>query len=126
MKQLSGNSTVTVLNSSLAVDFTLLTTEHTRVRSANKDYPINLPLIKMKPPKGYGINIIIKGHNHVANANTARQVVVEVIRLYAENDIEISENNAWFNANLYWLKQLSVRHGYTTVENLMMLVDNTK
>ena len=105
------------------VDFTILSTTKTRIRSGNKDFPITLPLIKLRPPSGYAINILVKGHKHTAQGQTARQVVVDAVRLYEENGVEMTELNAWFNANIHWLKQLNVRHGYTTVGDLMLLAE---
>ena len=108
-----------------AVDFTLLTTKSARFRSGNKNFPITLPLIKIRPPAGYSINVLIKSHKHVAKGQTARQVVLDAIRLYEENGVKISERTAWFNANIHWLKQVNVKHGYTTVEELMMLAEKS-
>jgi len=106
------------------VDFTLLTTNHINIKSGNKSHPIKMSLIKgrMKPAKGYGINLLIKGHKHRVEGASGRLVVVEVMRLYKENGIEISKLNVWFNANIYWLKQISIKHSYTTVDELMAIV----
>lgn len=113
-------SSVTVVNTN-AVDFTERTTSRAVVRTANKNYSILSPLVKIKPPTGYGVNVLVNGHRHEVSGKDARSVVNSIIQLYADNQITISERTAWYNANIYWLSQLSVKHGYTTVEELLAL-----
>lgn len=101
-----------------AVDFTALTATQSVVRVGNKNVSIQKPLVKIKPPMGYDINIIVNGHKHLVQGTSPTLIIKAIIDVYALNNIEVAENTAWLNANIYWLSQLSIKHGYTTVEEL--------
>lgn len=108
-----------------SVDFTTLTTKRASVRVRKKNYSLLGPLIKIKPPTGYGINLLVGDHKHRVEGTSAKQVVADAIALYKINGIEIDERSAWLNANLYWMGQLSVKHHLTTVEELQALAAPT-
>lgn len=118
---IKGTSSNMTLVNAVSTDFTVLTTERSTVTSGNKNYSITTPLVKIKPPMGYSINVLVNGHKHIVEGNTPQSVVQGIIDLYATNGIEVSERTAWLNANIYWLKQLSLKHGYVSVESLMTL-----
>jgi len=101
-----------------AVDFSLVSAKTATVRVGNKNLSIMSPLLKIKPPRGYGINLIVKGHKRTITDTSPARIVQSIIELYALNGIELEPKSVWLNANIYWLKQLSIRHGFTTVEEL--------
>ena len=110
------------LSATPSTDFTLQSTESGRVRSGSGQYySIFASLVKFRPPSGWGLNVSVKGHDHVVDGQTAREVVTKVIQLYKDNDIVIEERNVWFNANLVWLNSVSERHTFVRRSDLAAL-----
>ncbi len=104
-----------------AVDFSVLTANQAVIRVGNKNVSIMTPLLKIKPPTGYDVKVIVNGHTHLVKGTSPPAIVQAIIDLYALNGVEIDDKSTWLNANIYWLRQLSIKHGYTTVEELQAI-----
>lgn len=101
------------------VDFTLRSTDAVRIRSGNGQfYSLMIPMIKISPPIGWRLGIKVNGHNHMIEGSSAKEVVSKIRSLYSVNEIELSELNAWYNANMIWVRTVSVKHSYTTIADL--------
>lgn len=106
-------------------DFTLIGPTQTKIRSGNgQHYSVLAPLVKMRPPSGWGLWVSVKGHKHFIQGNTSHEVVQEVIERYATNDIEIDEKVVWFNANRIWVSRMSPRHSYATLADLNAIAES--
>jgi hypothetical protein len=109
------------------IDFTLLEPKALQIRSnLGQFYSILSPLVKMLPPNGWGIPVKVKNHTHLVSGSSGREVVEGIVSLFKSNNIEISSNAVWFNANLFWLDGVSPRHAYTTAHSLKELGVPTK
>ena len=100
-------------------DFTLIGPSQVKIRSGNgQQYSITSPLTKMRPPSGWSLWVMVNGHKHFIEGNSASEVVNGVIQRYATNDIDIDYDAVWFNANRIWVSKMSARHTYATNADL--------
>lgn len=103
----------------VVVDFTAIGATETRIRSGNgQQYSIFSPLVKMRPPTGWSFWVSVKGHSHFIDGNSPQEVVNNVIKQYATNDIVLSHEAAWYNSNRIWVSTLSNNHVYASMNDL--------
>ena len=100
-------------------DFSLIGPSQTSIRSGNgQRYSISAPLVKMRPPAGWSLWVLVKGHKHYIERSTAQDMVSAITNLYLTNDVAIDPSVVWFNANRIWVSKLSARHVYATPKDL--------
>ena len=100
-------------------DFSLIGPSQTSIRSGNgQKYSISAPLVKMRPPAGWSLWVLVKGHKHYIERSTAQDMVSAITNLYLTNDVAIDPSVVWFNANRIWVSKLSARHVYATPKDL--------
>lgn len=115
-------SVTVVARTGSPVDFTARTTNVTRIRlSTGQMQTIKHPLLKMKPPVGWGMTVMVAGHEHKVDGKTPHKVIDAVMSLYAINGIQIEDRDVWLNANIHWLSTMSIKHGLTTVADLLAI-----
>ena len=107
-------------------DFSRIGPTQTRVRSGNgSSYSIMGPLVKMRPPTGWSLWIIVKGHKHFIEGDTAQDVVNKVTERYATNDIVLEPKVVWFNANRLWISQFrNQAHCYSSTKDLDAITES--
>lgn len=103
-------------------DYSESFTKQTRILSTTrKFYSITTPLVKNAPPQGWGVHVLVKGHKHSVSSSSAKGVVDGVIELYRINDVEVTPEQIWFNANIDWVSRVNIKHAYAQLNDLLAL-----